>query len=84
MEKSENHAERNTLNKTVLVTGTSGFIGSLHCRKVLGPGHHAFCLDSLFRASCRLAAALTPHTPPASWDVSLGRFAHLETRPGAL
>ena len=42
---------RSTTNKTVLVTGGSGFIGSHLCRKLLGLGHDVLCVDNLFTGS---------------------------------
>ena len=42
---------RNTINKTVLVTGGSGFIGSHLCRKLLDLGHDVLCVDNLFTGS---------------------------------
>jgi UDP-glucuronate decarboxylase len=42
---------RNPINKTVLVTGGSGFIGSHLCRKLLGLGHDVLCVDNLFTGS---------------------------------
>jgi UDP-glucuronate decarboxylase len=42
---------RKTINKTVLVTGGSGFIGSHLCRKLLDLGHDVLCVDNLFTGS---------------------------------
>ena len=42
---------RSTINKTVLVTGGSGFIGSHLCRKLLELGHDVLCVDNLFTGS---------------------------------
>ena len=42
---------RDTINKTVLVTGGSGFIGSHLCRKLLDLGHDVLCVDNLFTGS---------------------------------
>ncbi len=42
---------RSTINKTILVTGGSGFIGSHLCRKLLSMGHDVLCVDNLFTGS---------------------------------
>jgi UDP-glucuronate decarboxylase len=51
MEIRRDHAMRNTINKTVLVTGGSGFIGSHLCRNLLDRGHDVLCVDNLFTGS---------------------------------
>ena len=51
MEIRRNYAMRKTINKTVLVTGGSGFIGSHLCRKLLDLGHDVLCVDNLFTGS---------------------------------
>jgi UDP-glucuronate decarboxylase len=42
---------RSAINKTVLVTGGAGFIGSHLCRKLLERGHDVLCVDNLFTGS---------------------------------
>ena len=42
---------RSANNKTVLVTGGSGFIGSHLCRKLLDEGNDVLCVDNLFTGS---------------------------------
>lgn len=34
--------------KQILVTGGAGFIGSHLCERLLGQGHHVYCLDNFF------------------------------------
>ena len=40
-------------NKTCLVTGGTGFLGSHLCERLLEQGHKVICLDNLFTGSCR-------------------------------
>ena len=44
---------RKAVNKTTLVTGGAGFIGSHLCRKLLERGHDVLCVDNLFTGSKR-------------------------------
>ncbi len=37
--------------KKILVTGGAGFIGSHLCNKLIGLGHHVYCLDNLYSSS---------------------------------
>lgn len=45
-------------NKTILVTGGAGFIGSHICRQELNQGHHVICLDNLYSSSGRNIAQM--------------------------
>ena len=36
------------MNKSILITGGAGFIGSHLCEKLVKRGHHVICLDNLF------------------------------------
>lgn len=46
------------MNKTILITGGSGFIGSNLCEKLLGNGHRIVCLDNLLTGSQKNVAHL--------------------------
>lgn len=39
------------MNKTILVTGGAGFLGSHLCDRLLGEGHEVICVDNLFTGS---------------------------------
>lgn len=40
-------------NKTILVTGGAGFVGSHLCRRLLDQGHNVICLDNFFTGQKR-------------------------------
>tara|TARA_B110001450_G_scaffold20551_1_gene18713 strand:- start:11605 stop:12537 length:933 start_codon:yes stop_codon:yes gene_type:complete len=40
-------------NKTILVTGGAGFIGSHLCRRLLNENHNVICLDNLFTGTLK-------------------------------
>jgi UDP-glucuronate decarboxylase len=40
-------------NKTILVTGGAGFIGSHLCRRLLNENHKVICLDNLFTGTLK-------------------------------
>lgn len=46
------------MQKTVLVTGGAGFIGSHLCKRLVGEGNQVYCLDNLFTGSKRNIAGL--------------------------
>ena len=52
---------RKAVNKTILVTGGAGFIGSHLCRALLERGHEVLCVDNLFTGSKRNIRDLLPH-----------------------
>ena len=52
---------RSANNKTVLVTGGSGFIGSHLCRKLLAAGNDVLCVDNLFTGSKENIRELLAH-----------------------
>jgi UDP-glucuronate decarboxylase len=52
---------RKSINKTVLVTGGSGFIGSHLCRRLLDLGHDVLCVDNLFTGSKNNIRELLSH-----------------------
>lgn len=48
-------------NKTLLVTGGAGFLGSHLCERLLGMGHSVICADNLFTGSKRNIDHLRDH-----------------------
>lgn len=52
---------RSAINKTILVTGGAGFIGSHLCRTLLERGHDVLCVDNLFTGSKRNIRDLLSH-----------------------
>jgi UDP-glucuronate decarboxylase len=52
---------RRAVNRTILVTGGAGFIGSHLCRRLLESGHDVFCVDNLFTGSKENIRDLLPH-----------------------
>ena len=39
---------KNLVNKRILVTGGTGFIGSHLCEKLLAAGHEVICVDNFY------------------------------------
>ena len=52
---------RYAIQKRVLVTGGSGFIGSHLCARLIERGHHVLCVDNFFTGSRTNVAALLDH-----------------------
>lgn len=52
---------RYAIQKRVLVTGGSGFIGSHLCARLIEQGHHVLCVDNFFTGSRANVAALLDH-----------------------
>ncbi len=49
------------LNKRVLITGGSGFLGSHLCERLLEAGHDVLCVDNFFTGSKESIRHLLPH-----------------------
>lgn len=49
------------LNKRVLITGGSGFLGSHLCERLLDAGHDVLCVDNYFTGSKESIRHLLPH-----------------------
>ena len=49
------------LNKRVLITGGSGFLGSHLCERLLNAGHDVLCVDNYFTGSKESIRHLLPH-----------------------
>jgi UDP-glucuronate decarboxylase len=49
------------LNKRVLITGGSGFLGSHLCERLLGAGHDVLCVDNFFTGSKESIRHLLTH-----------------------
>ncbi len=52
---------RYAIQKRVLVTGGSGFIGSHLCARLIEQGHHVLCVDNFFTGTRANIAALLDH-----------------------
>ncbi len=55
------HRPRYAIQKRVLVTGGTGFIGSHLCARLIERGHHVLCVDNFFTGTRANVAALLDH-----------------------
>ncbi len=60
VEQTERRA-RYAIQKRVLVTGGTGFIGSHLCARLIERGHHVLCVDNFFTGTRANVAALLDH-----------------------
>ena len=71
---------RNSKNKTILVTGGAGFIGSHLCQRLLTQGHEVLCLDNFFTGSKKNVRHLigNPHFELLRHDVTRPLFVEVD------
>ncbi len=71
---------RNLNNKTILVTGGAGFIGSHLCERLLANGNEVLCLDNFFTGSKENVRHLlnNPHFELLRHDITIPLFVEVD------